>query len=276
MNPESRPFQDINCMGLRTNLIYDQFFSQIKETPDYIAVKTPARPSYFWGNYLILKQAPQSGELEQIENWLEAEIGPKTENGFAAMTYPASDANQPLPTEFLKVGYTAERHKILCAQSLVRPRQFNDELEVKPFTDSDWAHYSDIHFTPNWGYGSDSQQIEFLNEEAQAFRRLVASGQAQRFGVFVDQQMIAELGVYWQADLARFHNVGTHRDFRRQGACSTLVYSVAKQMLSKPDLKTLVMEADADYHAAAIYESIGFEAKQYRIELEWKDPARFG
>ena len=40
-------------------------------------------------------------------------------------------------------------------------------------------------------------------------------------------------------------------------------------MLERNEITTLVMEADEDYHAARIYEEVGFEPTQRLISLEW-------
>jgi hypothetical protein len=41
-------------------------------------------------------------------------------------------------------------------------------------------------------------------------------------------------------------------------------------------IEELVMEADEDYHAAGIYESVGFRPTQKQVGLEWFDPGIHG
>ncbi len=59
--------------------------------------------------------------------------------------------------------------------------------------------------------------------------------------------------------IARYQQVETRPTHFRQGICGTLVYRSAQIMLEEGAADVLVMEADADYHAAAIYESVGFQ-----------------
>ena len=72
----------------------------------------------------------------------------------------------------------------------------------------------------------------------ESFRRFVESGNAQRYGAFLNGEMIAELGVFWEGNVARFNNVATHSDHRRKGACSSLVYHVSKIMLDRDEITT--------------------------------------
>ena len=96
---------------------------------------------------------------------------------------------------------------------------------------------------------------------------MVTAGHGNFFwGVYLDQKLVACLGLFMCDGVGRFQWVATHQDYRRQGLCGTLVFVVAAGALEK--VKTLVMVADPEYVAASIYESIGFSAseKQFRLE----------
>jgi ribosomal protein S18 acetylase RimI-like enzyme len=147
----------LNSLGIRMDLAFHRHFSQIVEKRDYIVVKTPERPSFFWGNYIIMRNPPKDG-----------------------------------------------------------------------------CHLSWIEI------------------------------------------MVGDLGVYWENEIAIFTNVGTHRDFRRMGVCNTLVYEVSCKLLENPNINVLALETDENYHAARIYESVGFKPTERLIHLEWRDEARFG
>jgi predicted GNAT family acetyltransferase len=97
------------------------------------------------------------------------------------------------------------------------------------------------------------------------YRRLAEAGRGAWFGAFLDGRIVADLGVYRDPDLplARFQSVGTHPDFRRRGICGTLVQQASAFALSRMAVETLVMLADEEYHAARIYESVGFRPVEY-------------
>ena len=77
------------------------------------------------------------------------------------------------------------------------------------------------------------------------------------------------MGVFATGMLGRFQAVGTHPAYRRQGICGALVYQTGRYALEQMKLETLVMVADENYHAAKIYETIGFEPEEHQVGLDW-------
>jgi predicted GNAT family acetyltransferase len=102
------------------------------------------------------------------------------------------------------------------------------------------------------------------------------AGLGKRFGAFLEGKLVADLGIYTSNGIGRFNEVATHRNFRRQGLCGTLVYQAALAAFESMHVQILVMEADEDYHAAAIYESVGFKPSQRMVAFEWFDRAIHG
>lgn len=94
-------------------------------------------------------------------------------------------------------------------------------------------------------------------------------GLSKREFLHFGDKLVGELGIYFENGLGRFQSVGTHPDFRRRGICGTMVYLAAKMAMAEFDIKTLVMEADADYHVAKIYESVGFKPTEVNYSLSW-------
>jgi hypothetical protein len=267
---------DLKSIALKTNLILDNCFASIIEHDEYLVVRSKNRPEYIWGNYLIMKSSPKKGDYKNWINLFEKEFGTKNEKGFVAITFDTLDGSNSYFEDFRADGFDIQISKILIAKEVNLPPKMNSGIEIRPFSsESDWERYIDIHFTPNWGYGSDSEQKRFLKEEMNNFKKFTLQKNAKRFGAFLNGEMIAELGVYWKDGIARFNNVATHRNYRRIGACNTLVYHVSCFLLEKADIHTLVMEADEDYHAAKIYESVGFKPSQKLIAFEWVDENRY-
>lgn len=80
---------------------------------------------------------------------------------------------------------------------------------------------------------------------------------------------MGNLGVFVKDGVGRFQSVGTHPDFRRRGLCGTLVYEAARYTLEHMGAETLVMVADEEYHAAGIYELVGFRPTEHQIGMDW-------
>ena len=80
---------------------------------------------------------------------------------------------------------------------------------------------------------------------------------------------MGDLGIFFEGPVGRYQMVGTHPDFRKQGICGTLVYEAGLMAFEEFALDHLVMEADPDYHAARIYESVGFNKAEINYSLSW-------
>ncbi len=144
------------------------------------------------------------------------------------------------------------------------------EYPLKDFVDE----FIEVHFSPDWEYGTEQLQKKFLRDQTVSFAELIEKGVAKRYGAFLGSKLIADLGFFWNDMFIRFNNVATHYNFRRQGACSPLVSHVCSEIVKTG--KEIVMQADINYHAFKIYESIGFKEKDRVISLEWRDKTRFG
>lgn len=261
-------------LALQTDLIFNRFSGQVFNNKHYTAIKTPAHPDYFWGNYLIFPQAPQKEDRQLWLNAYENEFGPPEKQGFIALTWDSPQKGTVQP--FLDWGFELQRSDILCARpETLNKGRFNSELTIRPLiSKTDWQAYQHVHFDPDWPYGSAEQQKQFLDRSCSELYDMVQTGIGMRFGAFFGTECVGELGVYWQGNVGRFNTVGTHPKFRRRGVCSTLVYSVSQQMFQR-GLETLVIEADQEEAAGRIYRSLGYQLSEQHYGLQWHDSKRF-
>ena len=99
----------------------------------------------------------------------------------------------------------------------------------------------------------------------------------QWWGARIDGTMAGSLGLVRVDDVpgrsvGRFQLVGVDPAFGRRGVGSTLVHHVARRALFEDGLDTLVMCADATYHAAKVYESVGFKPTEKLVAAIKKPP----
>ena len=116
---------------------------------------------------------------------------------------------------------------------------------------------------------------EFYKKSMRQYQKLTDLGVGEWFGAFVDGKLAGSLGIFYDGELARYQIVSTRPEFQRRGVCSTLVYESAQHAFGK-GAKTLVMVADDDYHAAKIYESVGFKLTGMETGVCWYDKTRVG
>ena len=78
------------------------------------------------------------------------------------------------------------------------------------------------------------------------------------------------MGLFVEDGIGRFQSVKTHPGYRRRGICGTMVYAIARRGLETMGAETLVMIADAEYHAAKIYQSVGLRPTERIVSVERK------
>ena len=98
-----------------------------------------------------------------------------------------------------------------------------------------------------------------------AQRALTRAGHGWWFGAFTGGQLAAQLGlISGGSPIARYQNVETHPDARRQGLAGTLVWQ-AGQHARAHGARTLVMAADPAEGAIRVYRSVGFAQRETQI-----------
>lgn len=55
----------VRSLGYRTDLIFPAFDGQITDRGDYLVVRTPSNPTFYWGNFLLFDRPPGDGDFER-------------------------------------------------------------------------------------------------------------------------------------------------------------------------------------------------------------------
>ena len=95
------------------------------------------------------------------------------------------------------------------------------------------------------------------------------AGLGHWYGAYLGDKLVADLGIFCDDRLGRYQSVGTDPLYRKRGICGTLVFRAGEMATEEFALENLVMEADPGYHAARIYESVGFEVCEENYSLSW-------
>ncbi len=181
---------------------------------------------------------------------------------------PAAAAGEITP--FLEFGFAQSISTILTASVVIRPAVYNAGLTVRPLESAhDWNQHTEVQFSEDWAYGTAADQRRFVSSQRDTLRDMVRAGLGLRFGAFLENRLIADLGIYWDGEVARFNNVATRTEDRRKGACSTLLYEASRHVLQNTPCKMLVLEAVAGAPAARLYETVGFRPAQRLCKIEW-------
>ncbi|MBT3322740.1 MAG: GNAT family N-acetyltransferase [Anaerolineae bacterium] len=266
---------DIQSLGYRTDLIFPKFDGQILDRGDYLVILTPTNPTYYWGNFLLFPKPPKGNDLENWKAIFSKEIGSQinAEHFTFGWDTIVGDLGEIKP--FLDAGFDLSQSVVLSTQEVKMPTKYNQEAVIRPLTDNlDWEQATQNQIACRDPEHTFEDYQIFKRDQMKRYRLMAKAGMGLWFGAFLGKKLVADLGVFATEDIGRFQNVGTHPNFRRLGICGALVYEASCYAFEYMKIKTLVMVADEHYHAAKIYESVGFQPKEHQAGLTWWDKSK--
>lgn len=261
---------EVESLGYRTDLIFPKFDGQIFDRGSYLVILTPTNPTFYWGNFLLFSNPPGKGDLENWKAIFAKEIGSQLKVEHLAFGWDTLKGELGEVKPFLDEGFNLNQSVVLSTRQVTIPPKYNQEVVIRPLTeDWEWEQATQNQIACRQPEHSlDGFQV-FKRDQMQRYRQMTCAGLGLWFGAFLEKQLVAELGVFAAGGIGRFQQVGTHPDYRRRGICGTLVYQTSRYALEQMKVETLVMVADENYHAAKIYESVGFQPKEHQVGLDW-------
>ena len=262
-----------------TDMIFWRAEGEVVDRGDYWLIRTPSNPTFYGGNLLVFDHPPAEGEGER---WLEAferEFAGEPEVRHVLLMWDVPETGEEgAVAPFLKRGFDIQTNITLIAAEVEPPPKVNREISVKRIeTEAEWQAVLDNQLRRRDERFDPEPYRAFKEKWLAARRRLVREGKGDWYGAFLDGRLVADLGLFREGDVARFQDVGTHPEFRRRGICGTLVYEASREALGAGRVKTLVMVADEGYHAARIYQRVGFKPKErYAFACLYPPPQQQG
>jgi ribosomal protein S18 acetylase RimI-like enzyme len=260
---------DVISLGLRTELALRlRSGSRVEDRGDHLVVRTPDNPTFWWGNCLVLAQAP--ADEESARRWVatfEQELPGAGHRTFAVdgVAGTASDLDP-----FVPLGFTIDSSVVMTARTVHAPPRPERLATYRPLVDDDdWAQQVELSMV-----GEDvGHDLDFCTSRAAADRGLVDAGHGRWYGAFLGGRLVSSMGLFTASPgLSRFQSVKTHPDHRGQGLAGTLTHVVARFGLDELGAETLVMVADPAYLAVRVYRSVGFRDTEVLLQAERRPP----
>ncbi|MFI6826865.1 GNAT family N-acetyltransferase [Kribbella sp. NPDC050241] len=257
---------EIKSLGYRTDLLLLELSgSEFQDAGEYVVIRTPANPTYWWGNFLLYRSIFAAGDVKSRLETYRAEF---PAGKHVAFGIDSVDGEIGAEDEVAAAGFTVDRNVVMTASHVVAPRRPNDESTYRFITsDDDWEQVTQLGLATAT-MEVDDGYVEFTRRRDAAHRALVEAGHGKWFGAFDDDRLQSSLGLMFDGKgLARFQHVQTHPDARNRGIASTLVHHASTYGLTDGGARTLVMVADPEYLAIRLYRALGFQDTETQLQF---------
>lgn len=256
----------LRSLATRTDLEFIRFGGRVDDRGEYLVAESLDNPDYYWGNLLLFSGPPQPGDGKRWLELFQKEFLHQPRVRHVTLAWDGTDGARGAAAEF--TGFTFEEAVILTATAadLRSPAKWNGDVTIRPLRSSeDWEAATNNQIIVNEDIPAH-EFIPFKRAQMTKYRRMVEHGFGEWWGAFLGQRLVADCGLYVFGDVGRYQSVVTDPDFRRQGICGTLIHASGEHALAR-GAKSLVMAADPEYHAARIYESVGFQPRERQVGL---------
>lgn len=261
---------EVRSLGYRTDLIFPAFDGEIVDCGDYLVIRSPTNPTFYWGNFLLFSRPPQAGDYDRWRELFAKEIGAPPQVNHMTFGWEDTTGAVGEVAPFLEAGFRINHFVVLAARGVQPPRYLTREVQVRPLrSDEDWKQALENQVRCREPEFEENGYRRFMADRLARLRAMHRAGLGDWYGAFQGPQLVADLGIFHDQELGRFQSVATHPQFRRRGIAGTLVYEAARQALTQYNLERLVIVADEGSAPARLYGSVGFETVEHQVGLEW-------
>lgn len=259
----------VRSLGYRTDLIFPAFDGEIIDRGNYLVIQSPANPTFYWGNFLLFSRPPQEGDYEKWRDLFAREIGSPPDVEHQVFGWDSPEGDEGVIQPFLQAGFRPTRSVVMTSAELQSPARPSELVSIRALkTATDWGKAVENQVVCREPEFGETEYRIFRSRQMDRYRKMAESGLGGWFGAFIDQRLVADLGIFHDDGLGRFQSVETHPDFRRRGIAGTLIVGAGRQAMVEYGLHTLVMVTDPGSNPARLYASLGFRPAEKQVGLE--------
>ena len=263
---------EIRSLQVRTALMRSGLGGEVVDRGGYIVARTPANPTYRWGNYLVFPAPPGPGDLARWCDLFAAELGDIPGVVHQAFAWDGVDGDRGDIAPFREAGFDDWRCVTLSTETPPAARAVDAELRSLE-TDADWERLLELATVQNDAEPDDQREDAdahhlFMTRYNADRRRWVANGNARWFGAFRDGRLVSSLGLIVGGGLGRYQSVDTHPEHRRQGLGGALIAHAGREAIASMGARSLVIVAEEDADAYRLYTALGFTTTELCPQME--------
>lgn len=260
----------VTSLAYKTDLSILAFQGRVEDRGHFIVAESPNNPEYFWGNLLVMKSPPREGDFKKWTDLFYKEFAHQPLVKHMTFGWDSIDGEQGVIEPFLQQGFDLQKSVVLTTshENLHHPKHCCQGLQIKIISsDGDWEAAIQNQISCRGDEFKLEMYLPFKHAQMKKYCDMVKANLGNWFGAYLDGRLVAECGVFIFDGIGRYQVVGTHPEFRRRGICGNLIFESARWAFEHGGARMLVMVADPEYHAAKIYESVGFCPAQKAIGI---------
>lgn len=252
-------------LGVQSDFIVSHLEADLIDHTDYAIYRTLASPNFYFGNFLALKTSLAEKSRQEWEQAFDCAFENVAGITHRAFIWPVVEGSEATDVrDFLAAQYEFTENHVLAMPSdaLITPRRMNTDVCIVPFGDdeSSWTQWREIAVAEREEGHEEADYRHYLAGREKTYRTLERAGYGDFFGAFDGNRLVGYAGVFALNDLARYQQVQVIPAFQNRGIARTLVHHLSLWVASRASRQIII--ADADYHASALYQSLGFILSQ--------------
>lgn len=234
---------------------------RVWETDTFCAVHSSLAPDWYWGSFMIQKEAPAPGSLAQWEREWDAAFPTLRHRSFGISRNDGFAGDE---SELLAAGYT-RFHSLTLVHSLNEIAEIKIPLlELRPLqSDEDWQqwlHLQRIVDTEKYTGGRG----DYKSQQIHLYRSLQQHS-GEWLGAFYKGLLVGDMGLFPAGDHCRLQLVETDPAWRRRGVCSALTCEALLRARQR-GCESLVVVGLAGSPAVSLYQRLGFVLTEHTTE----------
>jgi GNAT superfamily N-acetyltransferase len=243
-------------LGWRTDLEALRFSgAHLTRHDDYIAVRSPDNPGYYWGNFLMVTRWALAGDAAACVAAFRAEF---PDAGHIAIGLPGrQDA-----AGWERQGLTYEVDEVLCARmppALTGAPEGYESRQLHSVEDWERCARADIVEHVRVGGQVTAAHTEYTHARMRSRGVVTDAGAGAFFGAFAGGELVADLGIVVCSEgVARYQSVSTAHSHRRRGLAAHLLGLAGRWALRQGATRWVIV-AEPGSEANLLYRRLGMQ-----------------
>lgn len=245
-------------LGLWTEIELARTRAEVIDRGDYVAIRTPADPTYYFGNLLVLPAPILPGALP---HWLErfaTDVGRPPQHQHVTLRWDTTTGDVGARSELEGAGFRVEVDQVMLARAVVGPATIPG-LTLRALTADELPLTAALAFA----ISDDHSELHrtLLARRAAWQADLVRAGRAVFRAAFDGTTLVASLGIVNLWRFARYQDVQVAAAYRQRGIASALLAAAARDMEATGATAMLIV-AEPRSAAAMVYARAGFDVAE--------------